>query len=441
LAFENPISRAVGGLPLPTIAGSVMGRLALLTSFGIAVAASVALEELRAEKKNFLLFKRPAIIILFLLGFYWGITLIFATPLKNFLSSDFVLFNPLSKYTIQTFSGHSISIRNLLLPTALVIISIFLFWMLTKTGRKSVRKIILLIVFGITLFDLFRFHTKYNSFSSRELLYPATPLTDFLIEEGAPFVREKGEILPPNMWMPYKLFSPQGQDSIHSLRYNKFVNLLHGPNLAPFGRYVEFEKYDSPLLNFLGVKYLAAVKRKNDVPDFEGGPGWRFREVGFPVVFENERTILMENKNALPRVFPVKDYQVVETEEEFEKLLTTLDLGKIVLLEKEPFVKPNTNNVKVSNISFKPLVTSAEIESKGNSLIVISQTHFPGWRAYLNGKETELLRANYAFIAVPVEKGNYKLEIKYEPTSFKVGLTLSTISFIMMVLLYKRLGK
>jgi hypothetical protein len=313
--------------------------------------------------------------------------------------------------------------------------------MLTKTGRKSVRKIILLIVFGITLFDLFRFHTKYNSFSSRELLYPATPLTDFLIEEGAPFVREKGEILPPNMWMPYKLFSPQGQDSIHSLRYNKFVNLLHGPNLAPFGRYVEFEKYDSPLLNFLGVKYLAAVKRKNDVPDFEGGPGWRFREVGFPVVFENERTILMENKNALPRVFPVKDYQVVETEEEFEKLLTMLDLGKIVLLEKEPFVKPNTNNVKVSNISFKPLVTSAEIESNGNSLIVISQTHFPGWRAYLNGKETELLRANYAFIAVPVEKGNYKLEIKYEPTSFKVGLTLSTISFIMMVLLYKRLGK
>lgn len=441
LAFENPVSKGVGELPLPTVAGSVMGRLAVLTSFGIALSSSIVLEELKQKKTSLLLFRGPAIILLFLLGVYWGITLIFVTPLKSFLSSDFALFNPLSKYTIQTFAGYSISIRNLLLPTALTVFSILLFWIFTKTERKSFKKIILVLIFALTLFDLFRFHSKYNSFSSRELLYPPTPLTDFLIEAEAPFVREKGEILPPNMWMPYKLFSPQGQDSIHSLRYNKFVNLLHGPHLTPFGRYVEFEKYDSPLLNFLGVKYLAAVKRKNDVPDYEGGPGWRFREVGFPVVFENERTILMENKNALPRIFAVKDYKIIESEEEFERLLTTTDLSKTVLLEEKPLARPNTDNVNVSNISFKPLVTSADIESGGDSLLVISQTHFPGWKAYLNGKETQLLRGNYAFIAVPVNKGSYKLEVKYEPVSFKVGLTLAGISFIIGVLLYKRLGR
>ena len=56
--------------------------------------------------------------------------------------------------------------------------------------------------------------------------------------------------------------------------------------------------------------------------------------------------------------------------------------------------------------------------------LLVSQTWYPGWRATLNGEQAEVLRANYAFQAIEVPPGQWRLELWYSPDSWRLGVAL-----------------
>ncbi|MCX7840239.1 MAG: YfhO family protein, partial [Anaerolineae bacterium] len=66
-------------------------------------------------------------------------------------------------------------------------------------------------------------------------------------------------------------------------------------------------------------------------------------------------------------------------------------------------------------------------------LVVSANYYYPGWRAFVNGVETRIVRANIALCAVPVRAGTQKIEFVFEPWSVKVGITTS-ITLILLVL-------
>jgi hypothetical protein len=434
LSFKNPISKFIGDSDITLISSSVMARLALITTFSIAVGASISLEGIIKGKIQRKSLKYPVIILLGLIIVPILISGLFLTPLKDFLPK-FSLFNQNSLYALQTIIGYQVSLRNLVLPAFMVIASISGVVVLTIFKKhKKIKTLILAGLFFLTLFDLYRFSSKYNSFSSVELLYPDTPLTEYLQKQGSvKFDRERGPILPPNMWMPYQIYSATGQDAIHPIRYNKFMNLLNERGLTPSNRYVEIENIGSSLYDFLGIENVAVIKWKNASPEYDGGPSWRFEESNLEKHIEFERTMVLKNPEAFPRIYPVKSFLLAETDDQFENLLLSADLSKTVVLETVPDIVPLTAEVDIDNISFGPLITEADVVSKENSLLVISQTHFPGWKAYIDGDNAPLYRANYAFIAVPIDAGEHHLEIKYEPDSFKYGLIIGATSFIIMI--------
>ncbi len=62
--------------------------------------------------------------------------------------------------------------------------------------------------------------------------------------------------------------------------------------------------------------------------------------------------------------------------------------------------------------------------------LVLTDVFYPGWKAFLDGVETPILRANYAFRAVRVPQGAHSVVFRYEPLSF----TLGVCCFILFVL-------
>jgi uncharacterized membrane protein YfhO len=60
-----------------------------------------------------------------------------------------------------------------------------------------------------------------------------------------------------------------------------------------------------------------------------------------------------------------------------------------------------------------------------DALFFISDTYYPGWRAFVDGKETKIYRANYAFRAIKVPKGTHEVLMYYLPNSFVFGIYLS----------------
>ncbi len=58
-------------------------------------------------------------------------------------------------------------------------------------------------------------------------------------------------------------------------------------------------------------------------------------------------------------------------------------------------------------------------------LLVLSEVHYPGWRATVDGRPAPLLRANTAFTAVWLAAGEHEVEWRYVPRAFYLGLAIS----------------
>jgi uncharacterized membrane protein YfhO len=61
--------------------------------------------------------------------------------------------------------------------------------------------------------------------------------------------------------------------------------------------------------------------------------------------------------------------------------------------------------------------------------VVLTDTYYPGWQAWVDGRETVIKQANLAFRAVPVAAGQHQLTFEYWPRSFSLGLWLSGLAW------------
>ncbi|MBU1262551.1 YfhO family protein, partial [bacterium] len=112
---------------------------------------------------------------------------------------------------------------------------------------------------------------------------------------------------------------------------------------------------------------------------------------------------------------------------------------KTVILEEQG--PPGSSDIEgsVCNI-LKYKDNRVEIEAKmtNSGYLVLTDSHYPGWKAYVDGKETHIYYANCAFRAVFLEKGEHKVSFVYSAGSFKKGaaITLATIFLIAAAILF-----
>ena len=66
--------------------------------------------------------------------------------------------------------------------------------------------------------------------------------------------------------------------------------------------------------------------------------------------------------------------------------------------------------------------------TEGRRLLVLADVDYPGWVARVDGRPVEILRANFAFRAVPVPAGAHRVTFRYEPASFLVGSIVSIVT-------------
>ena len=74
------------------------------------------------------------------------------------------------------------------------------------------------------------------------------------------------------------------------------------------------------------------------------------------------------------------------------------------------------------------------VNASGNNFLFLGDTFMSGeadyklfkiptgWKAFIDGKETKIYRANHGFRGIVVPKGNHKIEFSYLPKSFEVSV-------------------
>ncbi len=344
--------------------------------------------------------------------------------------------------------------RNLILPAFLVFIS----WVLLSASHflKGKKRHWLAVVFILVLFlDLFRFANKYLPFVKKEMIFPQNPVLEFLKQQEKPFriEKESNDILPANMWAYYGLESASGYNPLYSLRYAEFIFILNsGQAMFDVSRYGLIINFNSPLFDFLNNKYLLVLKRdEKGIPSEKGEISYLYKDSKFKLVYSDKSVAVLENVSSFPRAFLVENKIIEKDKKKIAELLLSkeIDLRKTVVLEKEPekqiesLSQQNFEGSLADLVEFTKYSQNEEIlriNTDSDKILVISETFYPGWKAFLDGQQTKIYRANYAFRAVFIPKGEHQLRFVYEPMSFKVGgfLSLAGILICAFLLLIRK---
>ena len=65
--------------------------------------------------------------------------------------------------------------------------------------------------------------------------------------------------------------------------------------------------------------------------------------------------------------------------------------------------------------------------------LVLSDTHYPGWKARVDGEPVPILRANLLFRAVALPAGEHVVEFRYQPASLRWGAIISLAALAVLV--------
>lgn len=77
---------------------------------------------------------------------------------------------------------------------------------------------------------------------------------------------------------------------------------------------------------------------------------------------------------------------------------------------------------------------SIQVDAKRPSVLVLSESAYPGWKVYVDGVEKDLLWLNLFFQGVEINKGHHKIEFVFYPENFSLFLALSVVSFIILMI-------
>jgi len=113
--------------------------------------------------------------------------------------------------------------------------------------------------------------------------------------------------------------------------------------------------------------------------------------------------------------------------------LEELDLTKTLVLEKDPEIALDIKDGSAVVKKYSPNEVVINTKASGSSLLFLSDSYYPGWKAYVDGKQSEIFRSDFTFRSVVVPKGGHIVKFIYDPTPFKIGLVLSILGVILLL--------
>ncbi len=130
----------------------------------------------------------------------------------------------------------------------------------------------------------------------------------------------------------------------------------------------------------------------------------------------------------------VQQYEVLDNDEWARELLDHPDFDEreVIILDRAPVPEPasaaSPGSADVS--TFSPEYIAVRTSAPANAILSLAQPHYPGWNVFVDGEESELLRAYGAVSAVALPAGDHVVELIYNPLSWRLGVLLSALALL-----------
>ncbi len=396
----------------------------------------------------------------FVFAMLWGYLYLFDIDVNRFLE--------IHGFTSDAYNDIRFNLHNL---KRFLLFSFLFCVMLLVFLRIRFKKTAMYTIAGILVLDLFLANYGY---------YFAMPWTGYIEKKG--FVNELSDDLetarylstkrtnnelllsPIDMYMTlphyaplFRLYSAGGVEVMKVNHHETFLGVMSSaPSISDAKRFFDmsgvrhiitsYKVDDNDLRLVKSVDVSQVLLQRSILPGERALDLMKSMDVADKTAYLYEYTRYPGRFLFFTKVTYAKDDMTV-----IEKLRSdAFDSRKeLVLSEETPGV--NSSNVncskveenkdlqgKVRLLSYKANSFDLEYESDGDAFLYVSDTYYPGWRAYVDGKETKIYRANLAFRAIEAPKGKHTVVFKYIPMSFYIGLALTIIGILLCIWLWRR---
>ncbi|MEJ5286039.1 MAG: hypothetical protein CH6_4207 [Candidatus Kapaibacterium sp.] len=280
------------------------------------------------------------------------------------------------------------------------------------------------IVGILTVIDLFRIDSERMEYSkegdAKTVFEERRDIYDFIKRDTSVFRIADFSANPANLSAYYLVENINGY---HAAKLRVYQDLMDVANMEGMEGSTS-QLYNPFLWNLLNVKYIVLTRKLEGVePIYQGA---------------NFQAFVYPNFGFYPRAFFVKT-AVVEKPLEILNHLKRGDFNPIDTMFVERQIQVSNvgydSNAKVTIVEKKNEYIKFKTETSVNSLLFVSEIYYPYWKAFVDGKETEIIKANYAFRAVLVPAGTHTLEMKLTSPGFERGKTLSLLANIVTILI------
>lgn len=314
--------------------------------------------------------------------------------------------------------------------------------LLVYAGRKKRSRLLVAAIVGVALTDLLVAGAGLVPTASNDILETHSPFADQLksgehpvryweplrgslrytlgVMDEAPY-RQSIQILDGSWAAPNNVFALEQTSTFSESKLNELLIMLHLPELPEDARL--------RLLALLNCKYIV---RSVDILDYI-----RTGEMGTPSV----ATLA----DPLPRAYvtggltlfddPI-DFSGALVMVAFDPLATAIAETTQVEADQLEGLTPKRVNHRVSHLRLDSNRVEINVDSERDALLVLTDSHYPGWRATVNNEDTTIHKVNGVFRAVRINAGNNRVVMEYRPDSFRYGswITLITLMFYIPIL-------
>lgn len=225
-----------------------------------------------------------------------------------------------------------------------------------------------------------------------------------------------------------------GYDSLIPGQYAEYMKVIMPQGLLPYNRISPLDAnqpgaLDSPLLDLLGVRYVMSEVEIDN-------PRWT-------QAYQDDAVRIYENAGVMPRTFtlpadstiisaadnPAEGFALLAQQYDYRHhTVVNYQSNPFDALPSDPAVPGKPQPATITNYTAIEITVDVQVEEQ--SWLVVTNSHFPGWRAWIRpiGTEPEqeveapdVYLVNGNFQGVLLEPGEWTVRLKFSSDSFKFG--------------------
>ena len=402
----------------------------ILLQFNVAILAGFGLDSLLTLRKNVI--PRWIWILAGVLGFFTLVLVIGELFLKSIVSSGFTAPRTQDPRMIRAINAlrWDLWYEDAWIMILFVTAFLAMIWLWIK--RMVNRNLFLIGIVAVTIIDIGIVDQKIIQ-PSRKSGRASQLISSRVIQR----------YLQPDKVIKFLQEDKEGQFRIYAVgqlfnesRFKAFgiesVGGYHAAKLKVYNRFLEKTRKAStiPLMKMLNVKFLVSPQE--------------IKHPDLAFVYQDKlltgrgymNVSIYKLKKNLPRAWFVQDVNHLGDQGELWRAISdpSFDPDSIAYVTEQIDISDDLGRGSVEAI--KTTIHQLSIETSSDTLgfLVVSEVYFPlRWKASIDGKPAETIKANGVIRGVIVPAGEHKVEFNYDKSSFHNGIKVSLISFFISI--------